>query len=150
MEMTVIDARRVWTRMSLPLALLPLAATLWTACRDTGRLTGPTDADLMLVVSDPADVVPQPAGGIGALRSMVGAATADVAYVSLPPGTLGEATSATVRNANTHAQSTVAVIDGGFDPVGIAAAAGDTIEFQALGSVGESRGLVGPVLRHRQ
>src|SRR3954465_1457526 len=150
MEMTVSDARRTSTRMSLRVALLSLATMSWTACGDAARITRPGEDAAILVVSDPAVIVAAELGGIGTVRSVVGAATADVTYVSLPPGTLGEATLATVRNPSTHAQSTVAVIDGGFDPVAIAAAAGDTIHVESLGPVGESMALAVPVRRPPQ
>ena len=119
----MIDTRRVSRRVSLPVALLPLAAVLWIACRDAGRITGPQDDGSLLVVSDPLVAPPGTLGGLGTVRNVVDAATAHIAYVSLPPGTLGDATSATVRNVGRNAQLTVAVMDGGFDPVAIVAEA---------------------------
>lgn len=53
-------------------------------------------------------------------------AAAEVAYVSLPPGSV-DADSATISNLSTRQQISVALIDGGFDPVAIAATAGDEL-----------------------
>src|SRR5437762_4370913 len=150
MEMTVTDARRMSARMSLTVALLPLATTLWIACRDAARITGPSEPGAVLVVSDPAVAVPEALGGLGTVRNVVGAATAEVAYVSLPPGTIGEATFATVRNLSKNAQFTVTVVDGGFDPVAIVAAAGDTIEVDPQGRADEKMAVLVPVGRPPQ
>lgn len=144
------DARRMSTRMSLPVALLPLATTFWIACRDAGRITGPGDAGAVLVVSDPRVAMPGTLGAVGTLRNVVGAATTEIAYVSLPPGTINEATFATVRNVGTRAQLTVTVVDGGFDPVAMAAEVGDTIEVDPQGAVVGSMSVVVPVRRPPQ
>lgn len=146
----MIDTRRVSRRVSLPVALLPLAAVLWIACRDAGRITGPQDDGSLLVVSDPLVAPPGTLGGLGTVRNVVDAATAHVAYVSLPPGTLGDATSATVRNVGRNAQLTVAVMDGGFDPVAIVAEAGDTISVDAPGVADGALLVVVPVRRPPQ
>ena len=53
-----------------------------------------------------------------------------VAYISLPPGTSPNGVTATIRNRDTDASITVAVIDGGFDPVPIAAVAGDVLDIE--------------------
>lgn len=136
--------------MALPVAFLPLVTLLWIACRDAARLTEPSDGGAGLVVSDPAVVVPEALGGIAAARNVVGAAAAEVAYVSLPPGTITEATFATVHNISKSVEATVTVIDGGFDPIAIEAAAGDTIEVEPQGRVAESMALVVPVRRPPQ
>jgi hypothetical protein len=51
-----------------------------------------------------------------------------LAYVSLVPGTAPSGVSATIQNSRKGVAHSVAVIDGGFDPVGIAAIVGDTID----------------------
>jgi TolB protein len=51
-----------------------------------------------------------------------------VAFVSVLPGTVPAATAATVRNQRTGERVTPLVAGGGFDPVALAAAAGDTVE----------------------
>ncbi len=136
--------------MSLPVALLSLATMLSIACRDASRITGPGKEGATLVVSDPWVIFSGELGGIGSVRSVVGAATASVAYVSLPPGTLDEANAATVRNVSKNAQLTVTVIDGGFDPVAIVADAGDTLEVDPDGGVDQPMTVVVPVRRPPQ
>jgi hypothetical protein len=74
------------------------------------------------VVSDPV-VAPVSAG-----TSLSGEASVAVVYVSLPPGTIPDGEQATIRNPHTGASLTVPMVDGGFDPVPLEAAAGDTVE----------------------
>jgi alpha-tubulin suppressor-like RCC1 family protein len=72
--------------------------------------------------------------------SRVGTAllAAAVTYVSLPPGAIPNGVTATIRNLRTGSTVTAAVVDGGFDPVALAASAGDTlaITVQAAGGAG--------------
>jgi hypothetical protein len=52
-----------------------------------------------------------------------------VAYVSLPPGTVPDMVSVRIRNlTDGSATPTIPVVEGGFDPVSIPAAAGDELE----------------------
>ena len=53
-----------------------------------------------------------------------------VAYISLSPGTVPNGVTATIRNRDTGIGLTVAIIDGGFDPVPIAAVAGDVLDIE--------------------
>jgi len=146
----VTDTRRMSTRMPLAVALLALAAMPWIACREGARITGPTEPKTPLVVSEAQAIVPGALGAIAAERAVVGAATTDVAYVSLPPGTIDDAAAATVRNVSRSVQTTVTVIDGGFDPIPIAAEAGDTIEVDPQGGAGQPMSVVVPVRRPPQ
>jgi hypothetical protein len=51
-------------------------------------------------------------------------------YVSLPPGSIHGATSATIQDGHTHQTVSVNIVGGGFDPVGIAATVGDTLRIK--------------------
>lgn len=52
---------------------------------------------------------------------------ADTVYVSLPPGTVPGGISVTVENPRARTTASGAVVEGGFDPIPIAASAGDTL-----------------------
>ncbi len=80
-----------------------------------------------LVVSDTvtAASVDQPAGSVSALSSSPGH---DVAYVSLPTGTVSTGSTAIIRRVGDAGSIVTAVSDGGFDPVPVQAQAGDSIE----------------------
>ena len=54
-------------------------------------------------------------------------------YVSLPPGTIPDASGASILDRHTGSSVNVPVVNGGFDPVAVGAAAGDTIEVALLG-----------------
>jgi hypothetical protein len=54
--------------------------------------------------------------------------TASVVYVSLSPRAIPGASSASILDQRTSSSVTVAVVDGGFDPVAVTAAAGDTLD----------------------
>ncbi len=58
----------------------------------------------------------------------------EVAYVSLPPGSLPNAVSVTIRNVSAGNTQTrpVAFVDGGFDPIPVAAQAGDELEIRTV------------------
>jgi dipeptidyl aminopeptidase/acylaminoacyl peptidase len=105
--------------------LLVVAALGVTGCSDT-PLEAPDAADLYgLIVSE--------AHPVAVAEDRVGAAsTGLVAYVSLPTGTLSDLVSVRVRNltAGGAAAQDVTVVDGGFDPVIVAAAPGDRLELQ--------------------
>jgi Tol biopolymer transport system component len=74
-------------------------------------------------------------------RSVAGegtsAASVQLAYVALPPGSLPTVETARIRNlAGSAPGVTVPVIEGGFDPVPIPAAAGDQLELTLTHSTG--------------
>jgi Tol biopolymer transport system component len=97
---------------------MPVLLAFLTACG--------TEPDLKLAAFDgtTSDAVPvtvlNAAGAAGSAPS--------IAYVSMSPGTMPDATAATIRNARTG-ESVQAVVDsGGFDPVAVPAETGDTLE----------------------
>src|SRR5512145_1358349 len=98
---------RIMTRWAL------VAALAVGGCDDAQQPEAGTARPLLAaaVVSDPA--TSSASTGV-VLR---GAASGTVVYVSLPPGTLPGAESATIRNPRTGATLSVAMVNGGFDPV---------------------------------
>lgn len=63
---------------------------------------------------------------------------ADVSFVSLPPGSVPGGAVALIRNRRTGAVVSASMVDGGFDPVGVAARVGDLLLTQVLGATGDS------------
>ena len=120
-------------------AILALA---WLgACRDDHPVTGPASSELLLVVSDTASsallALSTRVGGLAAvMRTDVASAPGELAYVSLPPGAVPTGVTATIRNQRTGSMVTVPVIGGGFDPVAVAATAGDVVEIEIRGAGG--------------
>ena len=100
-----------------------VSAGLTLACSDSGEPSGgeplpPTP----FVVSNPVPgVAPAPA-----TRSA--SSVSSVIYVSLPPGAIPGASAANIHDRQTSSSVSVRVVNGGFDPVAVGAAAGDTIE----------------------
>lgn len=104
---------------------------------------------LVAACSDGA-TAPVPASGLAPIVSnvvaasspTVGALSADlsalepVAFVSLAPGGLPEGTNGTVRDLRIGTSVSVTLEDGGFDPVAIPAAAGDTLAISIALSTG--------------
>jgi len=95
-----------------------------SACGDSATAPNP--------VATFAPVVSNVIGGGGAASR--GAVTPDlsaldpVAFVSLEPGAIPEGLTGSIRDLQNGALRTVTLVDGGFDPVAIPAAAGDTLE----------------------
>jgi hypothetical protein len=80
-----------------------------------------------VIVSNPVPV--QGTGTDAALGLALSAAGGDsVVYVSLPPGSVPEGVSATVRSLPAGGSLTTTVTSGGFDPIRVGAGVGDTIE----------------------
>ena len=100
-------------------------AMAFSACVDSGPT--PPDGEhesIAMVLSDTVAAANAVAGSqLAATR-----ASAEVAYVSLPPGTSPEGVSATIANSRAQASVTTLLVDGGFDPLPIAARASDTLE----------------------
>ena len=69
---------------------------------------------------------------------LAAATTKEVAYVSLPPGTMPDGVTAAIRNRATGAQVTAVTADGGWDPVPIPAKAGDTLFIAITAKSGSS------------
>ena len=85
-----------------------------------------------LLVSSPFQ-----AGG-SSTASTAASRTGSVAYVSIVPGTARKGATMSVRNKNTGATATAPVIDGGLDPVAVAAIAGDDLSITLTDSAGHS------------
>jgi alpha-tubulin suppressor-like RCC1 family protein len=121
------------TKVALGLAVGAVLA--WSSgCTD---VTGPrVDEDTKAVVSDPA------------LRQTL--ADADVAYISLPPNTFPDGVLAAIHNARGGGTVTAAVIDGGFDAVPVAAAAGDVVEIEIRNAGGGTPVLASYVVPERR
>jgi Tol biopolymer transport system component len=95
------------------------------SCGDSVGVDGHDDTGpAALIVSDP--LTPSAPTAPSALAASV---ALSVTYVSLPPGTIPNGVAATISNRRTSAGLTVALVDGGLDPVPIAAEAGDTLAF---------------------
>jgi hypothetical protein len=98
------------------------------ACSD--RLAAPAEEP---AIPDPGLPLPElsvsePRGGSAAVEG-TSAASVTLAYVALPPGSLPTVHAARIRNLASSAPGvTVPVLEGGFDPVAIPAAAGDQLE----------------------
>jgi len=79
-------------------------------------------------------------------ESQTATANADViggaGWVSLPPGSVPDGQSATIRNGRSGANITAALVDGGFDPIAISASVGDTV-FVDIIRAGNSTPLTG-------
>jgi len=108
------------------IALAIVSALGWLGgCSDS---PGPDCCDPLpqgLVVSDPSPVTSL-AAVTGALAIASGPGDS-VVYVSLPPGTVPTGSRAIVRRVGEAASLTTSVLGGGFDPVPVAAQAGDSI-----------------------
>ncbi len=63
------------------------------------------------------------------------APSGQVAFVSLPPGTLAGGTAVSLRVLRTGSAVSAALVDGGLDPVAIAAVVGDTVALTVTGTV---------------
>jgi hypothetical protein len=126
----VLNARR-------PFALAvsgALALLLASACGDDVQgpgdeiPDGPSTEFLpTLIVSNPVTSASALAAGVSLNGSSMGAGAV---YASLPPGTFPEGERAIIRTRRTGAESSVLMVKGGFDPIRIAATAGDTIDMR--------------------
>jgi len=65
-----------------------------------------------------------------------------IGWVSLPPGSVSGGASATIRNGRSGADVSVALVDGGFDPIAISGSVGDTV-FVDIPGAGSSAPLTG-------
>ena len=99
------------------------------SCRDDSITTPETNAspDAGLIVSSPMLLPSASVAARGSARNVV-AVQESLAFVSLVPGTAPAGVRASIQNRAKGVAQTVAVIEGGFDPVAIAASIGDTIE----------------------
>jgi N-acetylneuraminic acid mutarotase len=115
-------------RPTLGWTLIALLAGV-SACGDGASALGPAAPDLAVIVSDAVARGAATASGLSASSAGLVAPDA-IAYVSLAPGSVADADGdhATIRDLQSGAEVQVELVDGGFDPVGIVAAPGDTIE----------------------
>ena len=114
---------------------------LGLACSDSP--TDPEDpapplAPSPFLVSNPAE---SPAAGRGGQFTE--------SWVSLPPGALPEAQAVLVDNPRAGSSVTAQVVNGGFDPVALAAAEGDTLDFLVQGAGGAHLGSYRKVVAKR-
>ena len=100
------------TRFRITLFTLVVASAGCDGTAPTGP--GTEDNAQAIIVSNPVVDAPPSAGA---------------AYVSVPPASFGGATGATIEHRD-GSVATVVPVDGGFDPVAVPAAAGDTLEIR--------------------
>jgi hypothetical protein len=121
------------TMKRIRILLIAGAAVPWLACSDP--MTTP-EADPEPILLTLPELVVSNAVQAGESSPVLGgalvsASSAAVAYVSLPPGTVPDMVSVVIRNATTNWASQVApVLDGGVDPVPVAATAGDQLRLE--------------------
>jgi alpha-tubulin suppressor-like RCC1 family protein len=121
-------------------ALLLTVALVWaTACWDGDGPVGAVDQLAGLIVSAP---VGGSAASLGAGPARAAALSgSSLVYVSLAPGSVSLGLQAKITNQATGQAVTTYVVNGGFDPVAIAASVGDTlaVEIGGSGSLGRER-----------
>ncbi len=116
---------------SLDLVLRFLAGALVVGCAD-GQGPGSVSDEIprsrspipALIVSNPA--VP----GLAPLSTSRASLVDAVVYASLPTGSVSDGERIRFTNMATEADTSVAFVDGGFDPVAIPAAAGDSLRVE--------------------
>ena len=107
-------------------AVAALAATLVAGGCDSTAPNLLQHATIAVVVSDP---IPDAAPGQIAGRLAAHAGANDpVAFVSAVPGAVAGALTGTIENQRLERSIPVELVDGGFDPIAVPAAAGDTLE----------------------
>jgi hypothetical protein len=96
------------------------------------RIQGPRESESpAFIVSNP--VAGSQAAARGAAPSSAGTLVEDVTYVSLAPGTVLYGVAAVITNRSRATTRAAFLSAGGFDPVGVPAAAGDTLELEVHG-----------------
>lgn len=109
--------------LAVRLACLSLAVGLF-GCESPARQNNePTLSPGPFIVSSPVVFPAVRAPSRLALSSL----EEDLVYVSLPPGGIPGAISATIHDLRSGASVSVPVVNGGFDPVALPAAVGDTL-----------------------
>lgn len=138
-------------RQGLAIALACIAALAWFAgCSDNSVVVDPClscpPPPQGVIVSNPLPATALGSGGRGELALAPGVG-ADVVYVSLAPGTVPGGNRASVRRVGDATSITTTVTDGGFDPVPIAAQAGDSIVVTVTDAGGATVFVSGAVVR---
>ena len=120
----------------VPYALLGAMAAFAGCAGETPTDTGeePVDKEpqfdaLTHLISDPMPL-------LMAAASASAAAADTVSYVSLPPGTYPEGETATITNQANDAEVNATIVEGGFDPVPVPSAVGDTLFIEISDSTG--------------
>ncbi len=119
--------------------VLALAAIGVLACSENAAVSGPDAPESPSPLSSGVVVsAPIPMFPAASLRAAGSAATASdrVVFVSLPPRSFLDGVSATVLNYASGQAVTTPLLDGGFDPVSIGAAVGDTLAVAIAGRGG--------------
>ena len=75
-----------------------------------------------VIVSDPA-----PGVAAGGVANRASSAATGLVYISLPSGTVPDGDRASIENLRTSDVVTTTLLDGGFDPIGFPAVAGDSL-----------------------
>jgi Bacterial Ig-like domain/Kelch motif len=119
-----------------------LAVVLGMGCGDVqepGSEPGTLSAEVLaaLIVSNPAGS----AAAAGAALSFGGPAATGIAYASLPPGSVPNGERIRITNRGTGVEVSAAMTEGGFDPLAVEAAAGDTLDVR-IELAGDAGGLV--------
>jgi hypothetical protein len=121
------------------MALIVVAAMTAIGCSDAPVGPGDPDGEMAFTgtVSNPVTAT-GPASGASSAGEIAGhlVSVEPIAYVSAPPGRFPGATGATVENLRTGAVFSPAVAGGGFDPVDVPAAVGETLAITVTGSTG--------------
>jgi hypothetical protein len=102
-----------------------LTSIILVSCADGIVVPGLADEEqepIEALISDPVTLTPAAVG-------VTAAPGTDVIYVSLPPGSLSAGAEAVVTNLSSGANEEVSIVNGGFDPVPIAASAGESLRF---------------------
>jgi TolB protein len=137
---------RLHTRVASGVAFAAVA--MLVACSEVDAPDTPEQIDAAsygLIVSEP--LLAPSLSVVQADRSAAAARIdQEVSYVSLPRGQFQSDESAVISNLMSGASLTAPLVDGGFDPVAIPAAVGDTLEIAILnGSGGVTIGMVSEV-----
>jgi hypothetical protein len=110
-----------------------LAVVAVLGCQDgQGPDNRPTPVLAALIVSNPSVT------GLAAAAPLRSGSAAGVVFASLPPGNVANGTAVVIQNRRTGAQVTAALVNGGFDPVPVAAAAGDTLDL-SISVIGQAQ-----------
>lgn len=103
---------------------LLLAATLALACTDSQAPGGgQSPPPSPFIVSSPFAMPLSLSAGL----AVTGSSASGEVYISLPPGSIPDGSTATILDPRVGSSTIAILVDGGFDPVPIAAAAGDTL-----------------------
>jgi TolB protein len=109
-------------------AWIVIVPAVWVAgCAPSERISGLETVEPTAIVSDLTPLAS--ARGLGSATST--GPGAEVAYVSLQPGTVPNGQLATISNPRLGITATTAMVEGGIDPFPIEAAAGDTLQIEA-------------------